>query len=89
MCKTVYRFLREAAKKRKFQVVVAEGAPDFRGQQLARSLAEAGIMARPALNIHPALLRTLSSPRKRGGEERAPDLLRRRPCAPAADDGDP
>lgn len=46
MCKTVYRFLKEAAKKRKFQVVVAEGAPDFRGQQLARSLAEAGIMAR-------------------------------------------
>lgn len=53
MCKTVYRFLKEAAKKRKFQVVVAEGAPDFRGQQLARSLAEAGIMARVPSDTRP------------------------------------
>lgn len=32
-----------AAKKRKFQVIVCEGAPHFGGHQMAKSLAEAGI----------------------------------------------
>jgi len=42
-CGTVLHFLREAAKKRRFQVVVAEAAPGYRGQALARQLAEDGI----------------------------------------------
>ncbi|GFR45923.1 hypothetical protein Agub_g7381 [Astrephomene gubernaculifera] len=43
MSDTVYLFLREAAKKREFQVVVAEGAPRFDGHLMARRLADAGI----------------------------------------------
>ena len=42
-CRTVHLFLREAAKKRQFQVVVAEGAPAYEGQKLARDLASDGI----------------------------------------------
>ena len=42
-CRTVHLFLREAAKKRQFQVVVAEGAPTYEGQKLARDLASDGI----------------------------------------------
>ena len=42
-CRTVHLFLREAAKKRQFQVVVAEGAPLYQGQKLARDLASDGI----------------------------------------------
>ena len=42
-CRTVYLYLREAAKKRKFQVIVAEGSPGFSGQKLARELADAGV----------------------------------------------
>jgi len=42
-CRTVHLFLREAAKKRQFQVVVAEGAPAYEGQKLARDLAADGI----------------------------------------------
>jgi translation initiation factor eIF-2B subunit beta len=42
-CRTVHLFLREAAKKRQFQVVVAEGAPSYEGQKLARDLASDGI----------------------------------------------
>lgn len=42
--KTVELFLKAAAvKKRSFQVVVCEGAPHFRGRDMAKSLAEAGI----------------------------------------------
>lgn len=41
--KTVAEFLKEAAKKRTFQVVVAEGSPTNGGQQLAMELANAGI----------------------------------------------
>jgi translation initiation factor eIF-2B subunit beta len=41
-CRTVHLFLREAAKKRNFQVVVAEGAPSYEGQKLARDLANDG-----------------------------------------------
>mmetsp|Transcript_28174 Transcript_28174/g.39630 ORF Transcript_28174/g.39630 Transcript_28174/m.39630 type:complete len:466 (+) Transcript_28174:148-1545(+) len=42
--KTVELFLKAAAaKKRKFQVVVCEGAPHFGGHAMAKSLAEAGI----------------------------------------------
>jgi len=42
--KTVELFLKAAAaKKRKFQVVVCEGAPHFGGHSMAKSLAEAGI----------------------------------------------
>jgi translation initiation factor eIF-2B subunit beta len=41
---TVELFLKTAAaKKRKFQVIVCEGAPHFGGHVLAKSLAEAGI----------------------------------------------
>lgn len=42
-CRTVYLFLREAAKKRQFQVVVAEGAPAYEGQKLACQLANDGL----------------------------------------------
>ncbi|OWF40818.1 translation initiation factor eIF-2B subunit beta-like [Mizuhopecten yessoensis] len=41
--KTVEAFLKKAAKKRKFQVIVAECAPFYQGQELAVSLAKAGI----------------------------------------------
>ncbi|ELT91105.1 hypothetical protein CAPTEDRAFT_162605, partial [Capitella teleta] len=40
---TVETFLKKAAKKRKFQVIVAECAPFFHGQELAVSLAKANI----------------------------------------------
>lgn len=42
-CRTVHFFLREAAKKRRFQVVVAESGPSYEGQRLARDLANDGI----------------------------------------------
>ena len=42
-CRSVHLFLREAAKKRRFQVVVAEGAPGYEGQKLARELATDGV----------------------------------------------
>jgi translation initiation factor eIF-2B subunit beta len=41
--KTVESFLKATAKKRKFQVIVCEGAPHFGGHRMAKSLAEAGI----------------------------------------------
>ncbi|ORX89536.1 translation initiation factor eIF-2B beta subunit [Basidiobolus meristosporus CBS 931.73] len=41
--KTVETFLKTAAKKRKFQVIVAETAPLYHGHEMARSLASAGI----------------------------------------------
>lgn len=42
--KTIEEFLKFAANKgRQFQVVVCEGAPDFGGHAMAKSLAEAGI----------------------------------------------
>ena len=42
--KTVELFLKAAAaKKRKFQVIVCEGAPHFGGHSMAKSLAKAGI----------------------------------------------
>ncbi|KAK9763307.1 GCD complex subunit gcd7 [Basidiobolus ranarum] len=41
--KTVETFLKTAAKKRKFQVIVAETAPLYHGHEMARSLALAGI----------------------------------------------
>lgn len=44
-CRTVHLFLREAAKKRPFSVVVAEGGPSYGGQRLARALAADGIAA--------------------------------------------
>lgn len=40
---TVQGFLKNAARKRKFSVIVAEGAPFFRGHELAKSLAEDGV----------------------------------------------
>ena len=44
LSKTVELFLKAAAaKKRKFQVIVCEGAPHFGGHAMAKSLAEAGI----------------------------------------------
>lgn len=41
--KSVESFLKSAAQKRKFEVVVAECAPDCRGHMIASSLAKAGI----------------------------------------------
>jgi len=41
--KTVERFLKHAAKERKFQVIVAECAPFYHGQEMATSLAKAKI----------------------------------------------
>jgi len=41
--KTVTEFLREAAKLRKFEVIVAESAPSFSGQKMGCQLAEMGI----------------------------------------------
>ncbi|XP_064626492.1 translation initiation factor eIF2B subunit beta-like isoform X2 [Lineus longissimus] len=41
--KTVEAFLKSAARKRKFQVIVVECAPFFHGHELAKSLAEAKI----------------------------------------------
>lgn len=40
---TVQGFLKNAGRKRKFSVIVAEGAPFFKGHELAKSLAEDGI----------------------------------------------
>jgi len=41
--KTVERFLKNAARTRKFEVIVAEAAPDFSGHQMATNLAKAKI----------------------------------------------
>jgi len=41
--RTVTAFLKEAAKFRKFEVIVAESAPSYEGQKQALMLAEAGI----------------------------------------------
>nr|XP_039253962.1 LOW QUALITY PROTEIN: translation initiation factor eIF-2B subunit beta-like [Styela clava] len=41
--RTVEAFLKQAAKTRKFHVIVVEGAPNFEGHILAKSLAESGI----------------------------------------------
>ena len=43
MNESVERFLLQAAAKRSFEVIVAESAPSFRGQQLAKKLAKGGI----------------------------------------------
>lgn len=39
----VESFLKEAARVRKFQVIIAETAPSFDGQRMAVSLSQAGI----------------------------------------------
>jgi translation initiation factor eIF-2B subunit beta len=41
--KAVERFLLAAAKKRQFQVIVAEGSPTYGGHHLCKSLAAAGV----------------------------------------------
>jgi translation initiation factor eIF-2B subunit beta len=41
--RTVEEFLKAAGKKRKFEVIVPETAPSYRGQELALSLSKAGI----------------------------------------------
>jgi len=41
--KTVQSFLKAAAKKRQFQVIVCESAPHFAGHIMAKSLADSGI----------------------------------------------
>lgn len=41
--KAVEKFLLSAAKKRQFQVIVAEGSPGFGGHHLCRNLAAAGV----------------------------------------------
>lgn len=43
--RTVLHFLRRAAEKRKFEVVVAEASPTYQGQLMATELAAAGIHA--------------------------------------------
>ncbi|KAI8470531.1 MAG: nagb/rpia/CoA transferase-like protein [Monoraphidium minutum] len=43
MSDTVLLFLKEASKKREFQVVVAEAAPRYDGHRMARKLADAGV----------------------------------------------
>ncbi|KAI3425022.1 hypothetical protein D9Q98_008403 [Chlorella vulgaris] len=43
--KTVLHFLRKAAEKRNFEVVVAEAAPTYQGHQMAAELAALGIHA--------------------------------------------
>eukprot|EP00798_Chlamydomonas_sp_ICE-L_P015682 gene15682-21788_t len=43
MSGTTFQFLKEASKKREFQVVVSEGAPSYEGHKMARKLADAGI----------------------------------------------
>ena len=40
---TTCGFLKEAAKKREFQVVVAEAAPRYDGHTMAKQLADMGI----------------------------------------------
>ncbi|TPX49206.1 S-methyl-5-thioribose-1-phosphate isomerase [Synchytrium endobioticum] len=40
---TVERFIKEAGRVRKFQVIVAESAPTYKGQSMALSLSQAGI----------------------------------------------
>lgn len=45
MSDTTYYFLKEACKKRDFQVVVAEGCPRYDGHIMAKKLAEAGVQA--------------------------------------------
>jgi translation initiation factor eIF-2B subunit beta len=49
-CRTVHLFLREAAKKRRFQVVVAEGGPTYEGQRMARDMANDGRALSSALS---------------------------------------
>lgn len=41
--RTVEAFLKAAARKRKFHVIVSESAPSYQGQSMGKSLAEAGI----------------------------------------------
>jgi translation initiation factor eIF-2B subunit beta len=41
--KVVVDFLKEAARFRKFQVIVAETAPEFKGHEMAKQLSSAGI----------------------------------------------
>ena len=41
--RTVEKFLKNAARKRKFSVIVAECAPYYHGQNLAKRLAETGV----------------------------------------------
>ena len=43
MSETTLNFLKEASKKREFQVVVAEGCPRYDGHTMAKKLSEAGI----------------------------------------------
>lgn len=43
MSETTLLFLKEAAKKRSFQVIVAEGAPGYGGHRMAAELARAGL----------------------------------------------
>ncbi|TPX38280.1 S-methyl-5-thioribose-1-phosphate isomerase [Synchytrium microbalum] len=40
---TVERFLKEAGRVRKFQVIVAESAPSYKGQRMALALSQVGI----------------------------------------------
>lgn len=41
--KTIEEFFKAAAKKRTFEVIVAEAGPAFRGRETAQTLAKAGI----------------------------------------------
>ena len=41
--KTIEEFLKAAGKKRTFEVIIAEAAPSYRGREMAKTLAKAGI----------------------------------------------
>lgn len=41
--RTVQEFLKTAAQNRSFHVIVAEGAPSYRGRDMAEELAKSGI----------------------------------------------
>jgi translation initiation factor eIF-2B subunit beta len=43
MSDTTFYFLKEAFKKRDFQVVVAEGCPRYDGHTMARKLSDVGV----------------------------------------------
>ena len=41
--RTVEHFLKEAGRKRQFQLIVAEGAPSYSGREMAANMAKEGI----------------------------------------------
>lgn len=58
-----------AARKRKFEVIVAESAPSYQGQQLARSLALSGIST--TVITDSAIFAIMSRVNKVGGQRKS------------------